>query len=320
MTRRVLVLRALGLGDLLTGVPALRALRRGMPRAHLALAAPAALADLVDLLPEVDELVPAAGLDDVSAPWEPDLAVNLHGRGPESHRALLGTRPGRLVAFGNEEAGADGPAWRADEHEARRWCRLLAEGLGLEADPRDGLLGSPPPTDRPGAVVVHPGAASPARRWPPDRYAEVARRLAAYGDVVVTGGPGEEDLATGVAEAAGLSPGRAVVGLGLTALAGLVGHARLVLSGDTGVAHLAAAYDRPAVALFGPTPPALWAPAWGRTQVLWRGEAPGDPHASEPDPALLALATEEVLATALAADTTRSDHCAHGRSPTCALP
>jgi ADP-heptose:LPS heptosyltransferase len=318
MDCRVLVLRALGLGDLLTGVPALRALGRAMPEAHLALAAPAALAELVELLPEVDELLPTAGLDDVVAPWEPDVAVNLHGRGPESHRALLGTRPRRLVAFGNAAAGVDGPVWRADEHEARRWCRLLADGLGVEADPGDGLLGPPPRTDRPGALVVHPGAASPARRWPAERYAEVARRLTSCGDVVVTGGPGEEELAGRVAEAAGLAPDRVVVGLGLAALAGLVGKARLVLSGDTGVAHLAAAYDRPAVALFGPTPPGLWAPAWGRTIVLWRGEAPGDPHAASPDPALLALSTEEVLATALGADTTRSDYCVQERSPTCA--
>lgn len=297
MDCRVLVLRALGLGDLLTGVPALRALGRAMPGAHLALAAPAALAELVELLPEVDELLPTAGLDDVVAPWEPDVAVNLHGRGPESHRALLAMRPRRLVAFGNAAAGVDGPVWRADEHEARRWCRLLADGLGVEADPGDGLLGPPPRTDRPGALVVHPGAASPARRWPAERYAEVARRMRSYGDVVVTGGPGEEALAVRVVEAVGLPPGRAVVGLGLADLAGLVGHARMVLSGDTGVAHLAAAYDRPAVALFGPTPPALWGPAWGRTQALWRGREPGEPHADRPDPALLRLSTDEVWIT-----------------------
>lgn len=318
MTGCVLVLRALGLGDLLTGVPALRALRRGLPEAHLGLATPATLAGLVDLLPEVDELVPTSGLGDVSAPWEPDLAVNLHGRGPESHRALRDTRPRRLLAFGNQAAGVDGPAWRADEHEARRWCRLVEEGLGLDADPGDGLLGSPPSTDRPGALLVHPGAASPARRWPPDRYAEVARRLAACGDVVVTGGPGEEALAHRVAEESGLPADRVVVGLGLSALAGLVGRARLVLSGDTGVAHLAAAYDRPAVALFGPTPPARWAPAWGRTAVLWRGTAPGDPHAGQPDPALLAVSTSEVWITV--DGVLRRDRAAgaRGEPPTCA--
>ena len=63
-----------------------------------------------------------------------DMAVNLHGRGPQSHRALRGLRPGRLVAFAAE--GHDGPPWREDEHEVRRWCRLL-EQHGIAADPGD---------------------------------------------------------------------------------------------------------------------------------------------------------------------------------------
>lgn len=298
MAPRVLVLRALGLGDLLTAVPALRALRTAVPDARLVVAAPAGLEPLVRLLPEVDELLATAARDDLDPPFSPDLAVNLHGRGPESHRALLRCLPRRVVAFRSDAAGVEGPAWREQEHEAARWCRLLRESLGAPADPTDGLLGTAPPTDRPGVLVVHPGAASPARRWPAERYAEVARRLRAHGDVVLTGGPDEAGLALEVARAADLPPDAVLAGrTDLETLAGLVGHARVVVSGDTGVAHLAAAYDRPAVALFGPTPPQWWAPAWGRTRVLWRGMGPGDPHAGAPDAALLALSTGEVWDT-----------------------
>ena len=65
-----------------------------------------------------------------------DVAVNLHGRGPESHRVLLATAPRRLLAFAHPAVGetAGGPRWRAGEHEVARWCRLLAES-GVPADP-----------------------------------------------------------------------------------------------------------------------------------------------------------------------------------------
>lgn len=136
----ILVLRALGVGDLATAVPALRGLRRTFPRERLWLAAPAWLAPLVGLLPEVDRLLPAAGLAPVRWPahrWR--LAVNLHGRGPESHRLLATARPGELWGFAAPAAGhADGPRWQRDEHEVQRWCRLL-RWYGVPAD-RDDLV------------------------------------------------------------------------------------------------------------------------------------------------------------------------------------
>ena len=140
----LVALRALGLGDLLTAVPALRALRAAFPEHRVVLAAPAALAPLARLTGAVDELVPAAPLRPLPDRLAgADLAVNLHGRGPESHRGLLALRPRRLLAFACPAAGAAGPSWRADEHEVRRWCRLLAES-GIPADPGDLALEPPP--------------------------------------------------------------------------------------------------------------------------------------------------------------------------------
>ena len=300
---QVLALRALGLGDLLTGVPALRAMRRALPDHEHVLAAPAVLSDLVALAGVADRVLPTAGLERVAWSGEaPALAVNLHGRGPRSHRLLAELRPGRLVGFGCREAGHDGPAWDPDEHEVRRWCRLVTDGLGVATDPTDLVIATPPKDPLVGgAVVVHPGAAFPARRWPADRFAAIARWARDRGhDVVVTGGPDESDLADDVRRLAGLPAAAVLAGrTDLLHLAAEVATARLVVCGDTGVAHLATAYATPSVLLFGPTPPSRWGPLGdGPHEVLWRGAGVGDPWAPRPDPALLDLGVDAVVAAA----------------------
>jgi ADP-heptose:LPS heptosyltransferase len=304
---RVLALRALGLGDLLTVVPALRAVRRHWPAAEVVLACPPSLWPLVRLVGAVDSLVAVRGLDD-ALDWAelgsigPDVAVNLHGRGPQSHLMLASARPRWLLGHACADAGwTDGPPWDADVHEVVRWCRLL-EWYGIAADPSDLRLDRPArPSPAPGAVVVHPGAAAESRRWPVDRFAGVARALAEAGlAVVVTGGVAEMDRAHAVAARAGLSPERVLAGrTGLTALAALVADARLVVCGDTGVGHLATAYGTRSVHLFGPAPPAQWGPPADRPRhrVLWHGRS-GNPHGSTPDPGLLAITQDEVLSAA----------------------
>ncbi|WP_020659539.1 glycosyltransferase family 9 protein [Amycolatopsis benzoatilytica] len=303
MAVSVLVLRALGIGDLLTAVPALRALRRAYPGERLVLAAPEPLRDLVELVGAVDELLPTAGLGQLAWPGPPPrLAANLHGRGPESIRDLLAVQPDALLTHRHpalpEVPGLD---WAPGLHEVDRWCRLVEYG-GAVADRADLRLPAPPgPSPAPGAVVVHPGAAFPARRWPPERFAEVARDLAAAGHrVVVTGTAAEQPLANEVAEGAGLPADAVLAGeTDLAGLAALVAGAALVVCGDTGVGHLATAFGTPSVLLFGPTPPRCWGPPPDAPQhvALWVGDV-GDPHGAEPDAGLLLLSPGRVLAAA----------------------
>ncbi|PWR06516.1 glycosyl transferase [Micromonospora acroterricola] len=297
----ILVLRALGVGDLATGVPALRAVRAAYPDEELALVAPRWLSPLVELIGGVDRLVEAEGLGHLRWPGPPpELAVNLHGRGPQSHRMLAGVGARRLLAFANDEAGhADGPPWRADEHEVDRWCRMLA-WYGIPADRGDLALDRPAPGGLPAGVsVVHPGAKASQRRWPPARFAAVARTLAGRGHrVVITGNPGERRVAEEVARRAGLADDAVLAGeTGLGELAALVAHARLVVSGDTGIGHLATAYGTPSVLLFGPVPPAQWGPPPGRPchEALWAGpRRPG--NGTDVHPALAELDVPAVLA------------------------
>lgn len=298
----ILVLRALGLGDLLTAVPALRALRRAFDGERLVLAAPEGLRDIVELIDAVDELLPTPGLGELAWPGEPPrLAVNLHGRGPESIHDLLAQEPVELITHRHPDfPGVDGPAWEDDVHEVDRWCRLL-EAARIPADRGDLRLPPPPgPSPAPGAVVIHPGAAFAARRWPLDRYARVARELTGRHRVVITGDALEVPLAEEVAEAAGLPREAVLAGnTGLAELAATVAEAELVICGDTGVGHLATAYGTPSVLLFGPTPPCRWGPPSGARQhvVLWVGDV-GDPHADQPDAGLLLLREERVVAAA----------------------
>ncbi|ONH23660.1 glycosyltransferase family 9 protein [Pseudofrankia asymbiotica] len=348
----VVVLRALGLGDLLTGLPALRGLRRALPDRRIVLAAPRWLEPVALLSGAVDAVIPTVPLA-VPAVRAPELAVNLHGRGPESTAALRATGPHRLWAFelpdgprylpaageadayrldgvasatqdddpmqddharadGGPEAD-DGPSPHQVEHESRRWCRLLAwygvpcdaDDLGLPrpvrpasapADLADGLTGR-----RDGWVIVHPGGATQARRWPPERWAAVARELAAGGwPVVITGGAEEAALARYVARLAGLEDSSVLAGrTDLLGLCGLVADAALLLAADTGIGHLATAYETPSVLLFGPVSPAEWGPPARRPthRSLWSGRL-GDPRSVTPDPGLLTLTVDDVLRAA----------------------
>jgi ADP-heptose:LPS heptosyltransferase len=305
----VLALRALAIGDLLVAVPALRALRRAYPGHRLVLATTPALAPLVDRIGGVDTVAPTP--DPTSVPWTgcgPDVAVNLHGTGPQSHRALDALNPGRRIGFRCPEAGWDGPDWAvvaaAHPHERARWCALLQDA-GIPADPGDLRL-VPPPRDAPGTpVLVHPGAAFGAKRWPVDRFAAVAAALdAPTSPVLVTGSAAERDLAGEVVRRAGLPAGRAVAGrTDLGELCDLVAHAALVVSGDTGIAHVASACGTPSVVLFGPVDPAQWGPPADGPHVALAHPAGrrGARFADEPDPALLAITVDEVLAAAASA-------------------
>ncbi|MBQ0991030.1 hypothetical protein PSH03_002583 [Micromonospora sp. PSH03] len=112
---------------------------------------------MLDLIGAVHQLIDVDGLGPYRwPPLSPDWAVNLHGRGPQSRRLLHIAQPRRLMAFAWPEAGHHtAPEWRQDEHEVRRWCRLLA-WYGIVADPDDLALRRPPAQKLPiGVTIVH---------------------------------------------------------------------------------------------------------------------------------------------------------------------
>jgi ADP-heptose:LPS heptosyltransferase len=127
-------------------------------------------------------------------------------------------------------------------------------------------------TGAPGYVVVHPGASVPAREWPVQHCAHAVAALAAAGHrVLVTGSAREQHLTAEVAGDCGVDLGGRT---DLPALAAVLDGACVVVAGNTGPAHLAAAVGTPVVSLFAPVVPAArWAPYGVPTVLL------GDQHA-----------------------------------------
>jgi ADP-heptose:LPS heptosyltransferase len=290
--RRVQVLRALHLGDLLVAVPAFRAMRAAWPDARIELIGLPWAADLVARLPGyVDALVEFPGWPGVpERAFEPtrvaaflaeanadpaDLAIQLHGSGvvTNSFVALLGARrtAGR-VAAGHR---APDPATFVpfdDQGSELRGALSVLEPLGvrpvgehlevsvLDRDRGEIDEGPAGRLGRGGYAVVHPGSSSPSRRWPVARFAVVADAVAAHVPVVVTGGEGERYVAARLVAAMR----RPAIDLsGRTSLGGLfalVEGAGLVVSNDTGVAHVADAVSTPSVVVFTVSDPARWGP------------------------------------------------------------
>ncbi len=295
---RIAVLRANGLGDLVFALPALDALRAAYPEAEITLLATEMHRDLLSGRPSaVDRVVPVPrhpGVRDDGPDGDLeaflaamraerfDVALQLHGGGRFSNPFVR--RLGARVTAGSHTPDAE----RLDRSVAYVYLRSeVLRQLALVA-----LVGAAPvgfasrlavtAADREAAaahvdgpdplLVLHAGATDARRRWPPERFALVADRLAARaGTIAIAGGPDDRELADAVQRAM-RAPAQNLAGrLSLPALVGLLDRAALVIANDSGPLHLAAAVGTPTVGIF-------WAPNVGNSTVL--ADAPHRPLAS----------------------------------------
>jgi ADP-heptose:LPS heptosyltransferase len=290
---RIAVFRALQLGDLLVTVPALRALRRAYPSATITLIGLPWARDFVGrfehlldgfvefpghwALPERARDPGAVPLYARRAPAAArDAAIQMHGSGEHSN-AIVQALGARVIA-GYHPAASPSPdpdtflPWPEHGAEGERWLRLMAF-LGIERrgtqlefplsradlDEADALLG---PLRAQPFVCMHAGARLRSRRWPLERYAEVARSLLARGwPVVMTGSSGERALTAQLVQAL---PSGAVHDLtgrtSLGAIGGVLTRCSLLVCNDTGVSHIAAALNVRSVVLATGSDTARWAP------------------------------------------------------------
>jgi len=287
--RSVLLVRLrVGLGDLLCTVPALRALRAARPDLHVALATWPEMAGVVArMAPWVDELVAFPGADgiperppdgtlptwlDAMAARRWDLALQVYGDNPAANAVTAATGARLVGGFAPTGVGGLDPALHVPYphalHEVERHLRLL-EHLGLPAG-ASRALEWPLTADEEGEAaalglargayaVLHPGATSPSRLWPVERFASVADGLARAGLEVVVGGVPSEAATTGALVAACRAPVRDLTGrTSLGAYAALLRDAAVVVANDTGTAHLSAAVGGRVVTLFLSGDPRRW--------------------------------------------------------------
>lgn len=285
-----LLVRFSSIGDVLLTTPLVRALRARHPDARLVFVTKHTMAPLLADNPHLSEVValdagePIGSLARRLALLRPDRGLDLHGSLRSAALRLLVRCPwrgyskrkfrrGLLVSTKIDLYGEPVPVPER-YFEAARGLDVRPDGappeffLGKAATAwANHWLGERHLTGRPLAVLA-PGAAHLTKRWPLERWRAVAALLAARGLSLVTVG-GTDDRPLGDA----LS-GLAVNAAGVASLqetGALLARARLVISGDTGVMHMATGVGTPVVALFGPTVRQFgFFPYHGRAEVLER--------------------------------------------------
>ncbi|MFC0528964.1 glycosyltransferase family 9 protein [Phytohabitans kaempferiae] len=302
--RRILVVRPDNLGDVVMAGPALRALHQAAPEARLDLLVAPAGAGIAPLVPYVDRVLAASvswqQLDPDEVPPDRDRRLVRRLAGGRYDAAVLLTsfsqspwpaaylcrmagvpvRVGASKEFGGAGLTHWVPAPPDDVHQVDRMLHLL-ERVGVprpdrrlrldlpgsaRAEARDALAERGVPPGEPYAVLL-PGASCAARRYPPDRYARVARLLADDGPRVVVAGSTRE--AALVAEVAGDTAVPLAGRLSVPGLAGLIAGSAVVVCNNSGGAHLASALGRPVVLLFAGTEQAAqYAPRFTPATVL----------------------------------------------------
>ena len=292
--RRILAIRLDSIGDVLMTTPALRALRTGPAVEHLALLTSPSGAGIAAMIPEVDDVVVyeapwmKAG-DPHDAAYDAAMVAHLNAQAYDAaaiftvysqtpfpaamlcrlaHIPLVlahcRERAYRLVSDAVPESEPEEHirhevqrhidlvatlGWRAGSEamsltpsaQARTAAGTIVKRLGLEAGPW---------------ALVHPGATAPSRRYPAEGYATAMQRLSIEHGwrFVLTGDAGEADLCDEVVADAGT--GTSVAGqLDLPTLVALIGRAPLIITNNTGPAHIAAALGTPVVDLYALTNP-----------------------------------------------------------------
>jgi heptosyltransferase II len=287
MSERLLVRAPNWVGDVVLALPALRDLRRNFPAARMTVLARPWVAGLYRAVPGIDAVEESRGhaADVELARGRFDTAVLL----PNSFgTALVAWRAGISERWGFATDGRGPLLTRCcavpDSVRGRSqvyYYRAMLEGLGLATEgPPDGSLACPEAWSAEAAALlpgngpwigVNPGAFyGTAKRWPPERFAAAAERLARRvgGGVAIVGGPAERPLGEAIAAQLRV-PVRLLSGeTTLGALVGVLKHLRLLLTNDSGPMHLAAALGTPLVAVFGSTDWTETAPAGGRSVLV----------------------------------------------------
>ncbi len=291
----ILLVRFSAIGDLLLMTPLLRALRQRHPEARITVVTKARFAPIFDRNPRVTEVIgwneggSLRALGAALRPREFTHRLDLHGS--LRSRALRWLAGGRWSGYPKHRAArellirAKRDGYRDRRPVAERYFDAARElDVRPDAGPLEFFLAAPALAGADGFLAAHrlgttrqlvalaPGAAHFTKRWPPHHWKALARLLIEAGnDVVVVGGTEDRGVAEAVVAAGGERAASAAGGFDLAGSAALLKRSRALVSGDTGVMHLATAVGTPVVALFGPTVEAFgFFPYHAKAAVLQR--------------------------------------------------
>ncbi len=277
---RIVIRSSNWLGDAVMSNPAVRAIKHGRPDAHVTIVTPAKIADFWRTVVEVDDIIPIEPRDTVFAVAKKlrdrfDAAVVFPNSLRSALEAWLARIPRRVGYPGHRRRWLLNQIFREKKakqakrprHQVHHYL-ALAEFIGADIsgalvapiDTRKSTIGNP-------RIGLVPGAEyGPAKRWLPERFAEVMRAIPA--EWVMFGVAKDREIADAILAQAGVACADLV---GKTTLAELIERLRecdLVLTNDTGTMHLAASLGVPVVAIFGSTEPELTGPLGDQHTIL----------------------------------------------------
>jgi len=290
---RILIVRTDRIGDVILTLPMAAVLKRHYPQAGISMLIRRYTSELVKNSPHVEDIL---YVDDEKGPVPMLRLVEVVKRG--NFDVVFHTHPRFRIALLTFLAGiplrvGTGYRWYSflfnrKVYEHRKDAKFheleynlhLIRALGIDDDP-----GNVNPTIDVSAgmsarveahlrelgvkageplIILHPGSHGSARNWSPEKFAELARLLAANKDVriVVTGGSGEEEIAQEVYSNAGPNALKIVDAFSLLEYAAFVKRASLFVANSTGTLHIAAAVGTPVIGFF-PQQASLSAKRWG---------------------------------------------------------
>jgi len=292
--KKVLILHSGGIGDLLMALPALRIFRQNFPCSTLELMGQperlslvafdlqAQLIHSIDRSPMAYFYLDGEGLpSEASAFFSSFDMVTIFGKSPGSSlgRNLQRAGVGRVITLPSfppeggkvhvseyllqavRSAGIEGEYHFSPlllSEDALTFARSFWEEHGLK--------------EAEGVLAIHPGSGSPRKNWNPENFARVANWASQRAKVLLISGPaqdGVEEVRRALKEASPI----VVDNLPLIHLAAILKVSTAYLGNDSGITHLAASLGLPAVAIFGPSDPAIWGPRGPAVRVLYDGNS-----------------------------------------------
>lgn len=280
---RILIRSSNWLGDAVMSVPAVRAIKKGRPDAHVTILAPEKIAPMWQLISEVDEVLslPQKSLFSAARLIKRQPRFEVAILFPNSPRvALEAWRVPRKVGYHGHARGwllnqiVREPRWPGPpEHHASRFLRI-ADDCGADVDLAQSPKSTPSQasnTKDQKSLGLCPGAEyGPAKRWLPERFAEAAVAISEQANAkwILFGTKNDEAIGETIATALGEN---CVNRIGQTTLDQLIEelrNCRALLTNDTGTMHLAALLGVPVVAIFGSTEPVLTGPLGNRHIIV----------------------------------------------------